>query len=244
MADSGKKYLSIVIPAYNEEFRLPKTLELVFNYFEKADYSYEVIVVDDGSVDNTSQIVRENFNFPDKLKLISQKSNHGKGFAVSTGIKEAIGEYIIFCDADGATPIEEIEKLLKSIASGVDIAIGSRGLKQSNVNDLWHRRLRGKVFNFLIKIIVISDFNDTQCGFKLFKADCAKKIFSKLILIGFSFDVEVLFLAKKMGYSVSEVPIRWNAIPGTKLNPFVDPFLMLLAILKIKFMEIMGKYKI
>src|SRR3989339_1632080 len=143
MPDSSKKYLSIVIPAYNEEFRLPKTLELVFNYFEKTDYSYEVIVVDDGSVDNTSQIVRDSSYFPDKLKLISQKSNHGKGFAVSVGVKEAIGEYIIFCDADGATPIEEIEKLFESIISEVDIAIGSRGMKQSNVNDLWHRRMRG-----------------------------------------------------------------------------------------------------
>lgn len=244
MPDSDTKYLSIVIPAYNEEFRLPKTLDSIFDYLENVDYSYEIIVVDDGSADNTGQVVRDNPKFPDILKLISQKNNHGKGYAVSIGVKESVGQCIIFCDADGATPIEEIEKLHEAIKTGADIAIGSRGLKQSSVDDLWHRRLRGQVFNLLIKVIVISDFNDTQCGFKLFKAECAKRIFSRLILIGFSFDVEVLFLAKKMGYSISEVPIRWNAIPGTKLNPFIDPFLMLLAILKIKVMDIIGKYKL
>ncbi|MGD9580183.1 MAG: dolichyl-phosphate beta-glucosyltransferase [Vampirovibrionia bacterium] len=244
MSDSLNPYLTVVIPAYNEEFRLPATLDKIFKYFENVDYSYEIIVVDDGSTDKTSKVVQENPNYLDKLKLIAANKNYGKGYAVKLGIEQSAGDYVVFYDADGATPIEEIEKLLDVINNGADIAIGSRALKQSAVDDLWHRRLRGQAFNLLIKLILMKDFDDTQCGFKLFKTDLAKNIFSKLVLIGYSFDVEVLFLAKLMKLKVGEVPIRWNAIPGTKLNPFIDPLLMLLAVVKVKLIYLSGRYKI
>lgn len=244
MQDNSPIYLSIVIPAYNEESRLPLTLDSIFYYLDKKDYTYEVIVVDDGSQDNTARIVRENTNYPDRLKLIVQPKNHGKGYAVKVGIEQAQGSFVIYNDADGASPIEEIEKLQNAIEEGADIAIGSRALKESNVSDLWYRRITGIIFNKLIKILVIKDFQDTQCGFKLFKSECARKVFEKLILIGFSFDVEVLFVAKKMGYKIYEVPITWRSIPGSKINLLVDSPVMLLAVFKIKIMDFLGKYSI
>ena len=243
MNDNPSIYLTIVIPAYNEESRLPKTLDSIFAYMANKDYLYEIIVVDDGSQDNTSEIVKAYSEYPHNLKLIRQDTNHGKGYAVRKGIEKAKGEYVIFNDADGASPIEEIEKLQKAISNGADIAIGSRALKESNVSDSLFRKILGIGFNKLIKIIILKGFQDTQCGFKLFKTDCAKCIFDKLILIGFSFDVEVLFIAKKIGYKIEEVPISWQAIPGTKLNPIIDAPIMLLAIIKIRIMDLFGKYK-
>lgn len=236
--------LSIVIPAYNEEYRLPKTLDYILNYLKDKDYSYEIIVIDDGSADKTKEIVKSYANYPDKIKLIKRNRNHGKGYAIKIGVELAKGKYILYKDADGATPFEEIEKLMKALEAGNDIAIASRGLKESNVNDLWYRRITGIAFNLLIKLIVINDFKDTQCGFKLFKGECAREIFKRLILVGFSFDVEVLFLAKKLGYKVAEIPVVWNSIPGSKVSVITDSPSMFLAIVKIRLMDILGKYKI
>lgn len=244
MQENPSIYLSIVIPAYNEQDRLPVTLDSIFAYLDQKDYTVEVIVVDDGSQDRTSDVVKGYKQYPDKLKLIRQERNHGKGYAVTLGVIQACGEFVIFNDADGATPIEELDKLQRAIDEGFDIAIASRAMKESEVNDLWYRRILGIVFNRLIRIIVLRGFSDTQCGFKLFKAHCAKKIFNKLLLVGFSFDVEVLFLAQKMGYKIKEVPVRWQAIPGTKLNPIFDSPKMFWGVLKIKLMNILGKYKI
>ncbi|MEW5820198.1 MAG: dolichyl-phosphate beta-glucosyltransferase [Cyanobacteriota bacterium] len=244
MQNNNSVYLSMIIPAFNEEFRLPSTLDSIFEYLDKQDYTYEIIVVDDGSIDKTASLVEQNPNYPEKIKLIKHSTNHGKGYAVRKGVESAIGNFIIFNDADGATPVEEIEKLQQAINNGADIAIASRALRESTVEDLWYRKIMGIMFNKLIKVIILRGIQDTQCGFKLFKADCAKKIFSKLILVGFSFDVEVLFLAKKMGYKVTEVPVCWKAIPGTKINPFLDSPVMFLGVVKIKLMDLLGKYKI
>lgn len=244
MRDNSAIYLSVVIPAYNEALRLPDTLNSIFNYFDTKDYNFEVIVVDDGSKDNTVDVVKSNKNYSDSLKVISQPRNKGKGAAVRKGFAEAAGELIIFNDADGSSPIEEIEKLIEKIQNGYDVAIGSRALKTSDVDDLWYRRIMGITFNTLIGIFVIYDFKDTQCGFKLFKRDCAKNIFNQLHLNGFSFDVEILFLAKKLGYKIAEVPISWHCVAGSKINLFVDSPLMFMDILKIRLMYILGKYKI
>jgi dolichyl-phosphate beta-glucosyltransferase len=243
MRDNSVIYLSVVIPAYNEELRLPPTLDSIFNYLDLRDYDYEVIVVDDGSNDSTVDIVKRNPRYGSQLNLIELNNNYGKGYTVKKGFEVAKGDYIIYTDADGAAPIEELEKLLKAINDGADIAIGSRALKDSQVKDLWYRRIMGITFNTMIKIIVIGEYDDTQCGFKLFKAECARKIFDKLKLRGFSFDVELLFLAKKLGFSVSEVPIVWNSIPGTKLNLLIDSPLMFLAVLKIRIMALLGWYR-
>lgn len=243
MSDKLPLFLSIVIPAFNEEHRLTPALDSIFVYMQNAGYSYEVIVVDDGSKDKTSELVKSRSEYPEKLLLIRQNRNHGKGYAVKLGIERAGGEFVIFVDADGATPIEELEKLQKAIQEGADIAIASRALKESDVVDHFYRRLLGIAFNTIIRILVINGIKDTQCGFKLFKTDIAKRIFSKLKLIGFSFDVEVLFLAKKLGYKITEVPVSWRAIPGTKINPFTDSFIMFMGVVKIRFMDILGQYK-
>jgi dolichyl-phosphate beta-glucosyltransferase len=243
MQNNSSVKLSIVIPAYNEESRLPSTLDSIFEYFEGKPYTLEVIVVNDGSSDHTSEVVRNNSHYGSQLGLIAFDENHGKGYAVKKGLLQAQGELVMYDDADGASPIEEFHKLIHAIDDGFDIAIGSRAIEKELVEDLWYRRLLGTVFNALIKLIVINDFQDTQCGFKLFKRHCAQEIFNKVCLNGFSFDVEVLFLAKKLGYKIAEIPILWHSVPGSKINIFIDSPLMLLAVMKIRLRDLMGKYK-
>lgn len=243
MSDKTPIYLSIVIPAFNEELRLTPALNSIYRFMEKVEYSFEVIVVDDGSKDKTSELVKARPEYLKTLSLIRQRKNHGKGYAVKLGVQHALGSFIIFVDADGATPIEEIIKLHKALEVNADIAIGSRALKQSNVKDSWHRKIMGITFNFIIRILLVKGIKDTQCGFKLFKGTVAKELFNQIKLIGFSFDVELLFLAQKYGYNIVEVPVCWQAIPGTKINPLTDSIVMFLAVLKVKLFDLLGKYE-
>jgi dolichyl-phosphate beta-glucosyltransferase len=244
MRDNSSIYLSVIIPAYNEEKRLPSTLDLMVDYFKKQDYTCEIIVVSDGSKDHTAQIVKDSPHYPDLLKLIDCPVNQGKGQSVKEGVLAAVGKFIIYNDADGAAPIEEIEKLWSAIHDGFDIAIGSRAIERSAVKDLWYRHVIGVTFNTLIKIIILGDFLDTQCGFKLFKRECARTIFENNVSKGFSFDVEILFLAKKLGYKVAEIPIAWHSVPGSKINLLIDSPLMLLDIIKIRLRDLAGKYRL
>ncbi|MCX7917396.1 MAG: glycosyltransferase family 2 protein [bacterium] len=228
--------ISVIIPAYNEEKRILKTLEKIYKYFKDRNYNFEIIVVDDGSQDSTVKIVDEFSKDKKQVKILRHSKNMGKGAAVKTGILNAIGDLILFTDADLSTPIEEFEKLKKSIENGFDIVIGSRGVKESKivVPQPWYRRIIGRVFPLLVRLLVIRDFKDTQCGFKLFKKEPAKKIFNGLKTTGFAFDVEVLARGKKEGYKIAEVGVVWYNSFYSSVKIFNDSFKMFFSLLKIR----------
>lgn len=232
-------YLSIVIPTYNEEQRIKRTLSLIINYLNKKAFSWEIIVVDDGSRDRTKEIIKR-FMFDKRISLVENQENRGKGYSVKEGILSARGRFILFSDADLSTPIEEIDKLFFYLKSGYDIAIGSRGLEGSKIiiPQFWVRQTMGKIFNFIIRFFILPGIKDTQCGFKLFKGQVAKRVFSILKIKGFAFDVEVLYIAKNLNLKVKEIPIEWYNSPKSKVNPTIDSFEMLIDICKIKMRSI------
>jgi dolichyl-phosphate beta-glucosyltransferase len=231
------KHLSIVIPAYNEEARIKATLENIHNFMKTKDYVFEVTIVDDGSSDNTAQVALESILYKEgKLKLIKNEINRGKGYSVKKGIISSMGDYILFSDADLSTPIEELDKLFDFIGKGYDIVIGSRALAGSDVrvHQPWYREAMGKVFNFFVRTILIKRISDTQCGFKLFKSSVAKGIASDMKTVGFSFDVEMLYLAMKNRYRIKEVPVIWLNSPKSKVNPVLDSTRMFFDLIRIK----------
>lgn len=214
--------LSIVIPAYNEERRLPQTLRRVLDWLAKGNFRfYELIVVDDGSRDGTARMVEEFAQTDPSLRLVRNPGNRGKGYAVRNGILEAKGDWILYSDADLSTPIEEIEKLCRAAnEQNAGVAIGSRAVDRSlvEVHQPALRELSGRCFNLVMRMVTGLPFRDTQCGFKLFRADAAQKIFSRQKQEGFSFDVEDLLIAKKLGVRAVEVPVRWANVEGTKVR--------------------------
>ncbi len=214
--------LSIIIPAYNEEKRLPGTLRQVLDWLTRGTFSFrEVIVVDDGSRDTTARVVEEFASANACLRLKRNPGNRGKGYAVRNGMLEAKGEWILYTDADLSTPIAEIEKLCRAAhEQNAAIAIGSRALNRSlvEVHQPALRELSGRVFNLVMRAVTGLPFRDTQCGFKLYQADAARQIFSRQKQEGFSFDVEDLLIAKKLGVRAVEVPVRWANVEGTKVR--------------------------
>ena len=222
-------YLSVVIPAYNEEKRIGRTLRKISEYLLEKGYPYEIIVVDDGSTDGTTALVREIAQEVPCIRLLENNGNRGKGYSVRKGVLSSKGQLIIFSDADLSTPIEELDKLKVWIETGHNIAIGSRALPESEIllPQPWYRQCMGKVFNRLVRFLVVSEIKDTQCGFKLFMGGVARSLFKKQTIDGFGFDAELLYLAKKSGYSVREVPVRWINSPDSRVNILRDPFLML-----------------
>ena len=214
--------LSIVIPAYNEEKRLPQTLRQVLDWIARGDFSFrEVIVVDDGSLDGTARVVEEFSKTDACLRLARNPGNRGKGYAVRNGMLEAKGEWILYTDADLSTPIVEIEKLCRAAREqDAGVAIGSRAVDRSlvEVHQPAMRELSGRAFNLAMRAVTGLPFRDTQCGFKLYRADAARQIFSRQKQEGFSFDVEDLLIAKKLGVRAVEVPVRWANVEGTKVR--------------------------
>jgi dolichyl-phosphate beta-glucosyltransferase len=238
--------LSVVIPAYNEEDRIRPTIESIDAYLEKQPYAYEVIVVSDGSTDRTVEVVKEYQRATMKeLKLNANPINHGKGFAVRDGIGMAEGEYIVFMDADNATRIEEIENFWPWFDKGYDVVFGSRYIKGAKmpVKQPWFRRLAGRLSNLLIQAVILPGIKDTQCGFKAFRRDAARRIFSVSRIDGWGFDIEILALAKKFGYKIKEVPVTWYEIAGTKLKLVRAMIRTLRELLVIKWNFMTGKYK-
>ena len=224
--------LSIIIPAYNEQNRISKTLYKLNSYFEGKEY--EIIIVNDGSNDKTVEIV-QNIGL-DNVVLVNNPGNKGKGYSVRNGMYHAKGDLLLFSDADLSTPIEELEKFMPLIDQGFDVVIGSRALKESNIekHQPYYREAMGKVFNVIVQSLVIKGIKDTQCGFKLFTREAVKKIFPKQKLDGFSFDVEILFLAKKFGYKIKEIPVTWINDEETKVSSIKDSSRMFIDILKIR----------
>jgi dolichyl-phosphate beta-glucosyltransferase len=214
--------LSIVIPAYNEADRLPQTLDRILEWLHAQRFKFhEVIVVDDGSRDATAGVVDEYSKPPSPVRLLRNPGNRGKGYAVRHGMLDAEGEWILYTDADLSTPIEELPKLYSAAAGqNAVIAIGSRAVDRSlvAVHQSVFREYSGRFFNLVMRAVTGLPFHDTQCGFKLYRADAAKTIFSRQEQDGFSFDVEDLVIAQKLGLRAVEVPVRWSNVEGTKVT--------------------------
>ncbi|MCY4510827.1 MAG: glycosyltransferase family 2 protein [Acidobacteria bacterium] len=219
-------YLSIVIPVYNEENRIGDTLAKVAAYLAGQPYRAEVVVVDDGSTDATADIVRGAAAGSTGVRLLSI-DHAGKGWAVRRGMLAAAGDYRLFCDADLSVPIEQIERLLPPIAPDVDIAIGSREAPGAvRPEEPWQRHLMGRIFNALVRRLVVADLGDTQCGFKCFKRGAVDDLFGLQTTGGFAFDVEILYLARRQGLTIAEIGVDWHYGDRSKVNPARDSLLM------------------
>ena len=235
---------SIVIPAYNESTRLGATLEKVLAYVHAQAWDAEVIVVNDGSRDNTADIVRSFAVNDPMLHLVENPGNHGKGYSVRNGMLHARGRIVLFSDADLSSPIEEAPKLFQALANGADIAIGSRWLRaetQTQRQPL-HRQLVGRIFNLLLRMTLGLQFKDTQCGFKAFKRPAVEAIFPLQKIERWGFDPEILFLAREFGFKVQEVSVAWGHSGDTRINPLVDGFRMFQEMLHIRWNDLTGKY--
>ncbi|NIQ01285.1 MAG: glycosyltransferase, partial [Nitrospinaceae bacterium] len=218
-------FLSIIIPAFNEESRLRETLPGLKRFLDRQDYAWEVILVDDGSEDDTSGVLQEFFT-PEQGRGVRYTPNRGKGYAIRQGVAAARGEVLLFTDADFSTPITEFPRLVQFLSQGFDIAIGSRSLPESNVveHQAWYREGMGKVFNLMVRLLLFRGIIDTQCGFKCLRREQALPLFEKLTLDGFSYDVELLYLAKKRGLKIAEVPVTWKNHPESKVVIFRDVY--------------------
>jgi len=237
-------FYSIVIPAYNEGARLSATLDKVLSYVHAKGWDAEVIVVNDGSRDNTSEIVREHAAANPALRLVENPGNRGKGFSVRMGMLGARGRIVLFSDADLSSPIEEAPKLLRALEAGADIAIGSRWLRaetQTQRQPLY-RQLFGRIFNLLLRLTLGLQFKDTQCGFKAFKRPAVQAIFPLQKIERWGFDPEILFLARKFGFNVQEVPVAWGHSGGTRINALIDGSRMFMEMLHIRWNDLTGKY--
>lgn len=234
--------LSIIIPAYNEEERLPSTLQKILSFIDDQDFETELIVVDNGSTDRTAAIVREAAQHHSNI-LLHQERIAGKGLAVRRGMLQATGEFRFICDADLSMPIEEVLKFLPPQLENFDIAIGSRETRGSvRYNEPLYRHLTGRAFNALVWLLAVPGIKDTQCGFKCFRADVAEDLFSVQRLDGWTFDVEVLFVALKRGYSVVEIPINWYFFPSSRIQIVRDSIGMFLDLFRIRLNWIKNKY--
>ena len=228
--------ITVVIPAKDEELRLPPFLLTLIDHALKSPLSYEIIVVDDGSTDKTAQKVLElKISFPD-LNLLSLGRNHGKGYAVKQGLLAAHGDIALFIDADGSTGPAEIEKNLKFFNDGFDIVIGSRVLQDENSRVIARplRKGMGSVFNFLVSSFLIKGIKDTQCGFKMFRHAIIRPLWEPVQIQGFGFDLEALFLAQRMNYRIKEIPVNWKHVGQSKVHLLKDSLRMLVNIFEIK----------
>jgi len=236
-----RRSISIIIPAYNEETRLPATLRAVCAYLDTTVWDFtEIIVVNDGSTDQTSAVARSG-----GVRVLDNPGNRGKGYSVRHGVLEARGEWILVTDADLSSPIGELERLWSAAErEQAQVSIGSRAVDRSlvGVHQPFPREMLGRLFNLIMRLITGLPFRDTQCGFKLFEARAAREIFKRQLLDGFGFDVEVLFIAGRLGYRALEVPVRWDNVVGTKVSmwrgaaAFLDP-------LAVRWNALRGRYE-
>ena len=246
--------LSLVIPAYDEAARLPATLSRVARFLDEPTRApAEVVLVDDGSNDATLEIFRRFAAGRDDAQVVAN-AHRGKAFAVRAGMLAARGAVVFFSDADLSTPLEESRRLLRAIDAGAGVAIGSReGTGSRRVDEPLHRHLMGRCFNFVVQFLLVPGIRDTQCGFKMFRADAARAIFTRLRRYGAdapivqgamvtAFDVEVLFLARKLGFSIAEVPVFWKHALGSKVRPFVDSLRMARDVVLVRWNDARGKY--
>ncbi len=239
--------LSVIIPAYNEEKHIRKTVESIYQYLYGKNLEHEILVVSDGSTDKTNDIVESMFSVIPTLKLIGYPENRGKGFAVRQGMLKAEGQYRLFTDADNATSIDHIEKMMPYFQQGYEVVIASIAIKGSVVasgsEPIW-RRSFGKMGNLFIQLMAVPGIRDTQRGFKIITAEAASKIFPKMTIDRWGFDIEMLALARKFGYKTKEVPITWKNDPNTTSHPRLSAyFQVLMETVKIRWNLMTGKYK-
>jgi dolichyl-phosphate beta-glucosyltransferase len=241
---SGAPELSIVIPSFNEESRLPATLEKIAAYLHNKRPNTEVIVVDDGSTDDTAAVAQSWQGRIADLRVVSNGTNRGKGFSVRHGSLESRGDIVLFTDADLSSPIEEGEKLLAALQSH-DVAIGSRAVDRSliEVHESSFREFAGIIFNRIVRVILRLPFVDTQCGFKAFRREKCRAIFEQQTIERFGFDPELLYLARHHGLSIVEVPVRWAHSSATKVNMMRDSIQMFLDVFQIRWNALCGRYR-
>ncbi len=228
--------ISVIIPAYNEGKHIGATIRTIQRYLEKKKLSHEIIIVDDGSTDNTRSEVKK-FK---KIILTAKRKNRGKGYSIKEGMLLANGDYALFTDADLSTPIEELDTFL-SLIQKYDIVIGSRALKGARVQNRWYRALLGKIGNVFISLIAVKGIRDTQCGFKLFRRSTIHPLFTKQTIDRFGFDFEILHIAQKKRYSIKEQPVTWINSRDTKVT-ILDYPKTLFELLKIEFNDLLGRY--
>ena len=235
-------FLSVVIPAYNEEPRIGATLEKVTGYLRRQQYSWELLVVDDGSSDGTAALATRWAGNDERVR-VETVPHGGKGWAVKHGMLATVGQYRFMCDADMAMPIEQLEAFLDRMEEGYDIVIGSRQKKGARrVNEPILRHVIGRVFNWTVRLLTVRDFQDTQCGYKCFRDHVAEELFNLQRTRGWAFDVEVLYVATKRKMRVLEMPIEWHYRPSSKLRPHADSFSMLRDIIMLRLRDAAGKY--
>lgn len=220
----SKYFLSVVIPCHNEEKKIAKDVQEAYKFATREGWDIEVLVVDDGSVDHTAGVVKELQKQYSSLRLLSEKTNHGKGYALKKGIMEARGEYILFADAGYCVPFKDVKKGMELLENGIDVATGSRALELSTIKrkQSWYRQIGAKLFWIILKLFIglPQSIRDTQCGFKVFPQEIAKSLFKDAFTEGFMIDIEVLLRAKKLGYKIEEFPVTWSSDADTRFKVF------------------------
>jgi len=242
--DNGLPMISIVVPAFNEGGRIGNSIKKIDAFIRQSQLSFEFIVVDDGSADNTAEIVRK--SQVEGLRLVQNGRNRGKGYSVRQGVLAASGKYVLFTDADLSAPIEELDKLLdEAMKEGVDIVIGSRAVDRKFIekHQAPFRELGGILFNSMVRFILGLQLHDTQCGFKLFIRQRSRRIFELQRTSGFGFDPELLFIAKRHGLTIRETPVRWSHADGSKVNFLRDGIRMLIDLVQIRWNGMIGRYR-
>lgn len=250
-----RPFLSVVVPAYNEERRLPGNLKKILDFLRSQPYGFEVIVVDDGSSDKTVESCRHIADNDPSVRII-ENEHYGKGYTVRTGMLAAKGEIVLFTDADLSVPISDIDLLLPCFEEGYDVVFGSRegGGAEQRVEEPFYRHLMGRVFNTLVQLLAVRDVEDTQCGFKAMRYEVAQHIFPRLLIHDGSkgpidhpmvtaFDVELLFLAQKAGYKLKEVPVKWYYGTESKVNPLSDAWRNFKDVIRVRWNDLRGRYK-
>jgi dolichyl-phosphate beta-glucosyltransferase len=243
VTDNSPPVLSIIVPAFNEAARISGSIQKIQAYMHRSRIACELIVVDDGSADNTADVLKT--THVKDMRVVRNDVNHGKGYAVRQGVLAASGQYVLFTDADLSAPIEEADKLLEvAVNEGVDIVIGSRAIDRRYIEKRQSlvRELSGIIFNRMVRLLLGLRLHDTQCGFKLFDRQKSRPIFEMQRTDGFGFDPELLFLANRRGLKIRETPVRWSHAEGSKISLFRDSFSMFFEIVRIRWNAMIGRY--